>query len=515
MIVDFEKVDFASDEVFDVCIIGAGAAGLSLAYQLIQDKKRVILLEGGGLNRWERRSQALNRASFSGPPYDGAHVGRFRGVGGSTSAWAGQIMEFDAIDFEKRPWVPGSSWPINKHELAPFYQRAAELEGIGGLQLDDKAIWPEIGAEEPDLGEDFELGFSRFCPEPKFARMFSPTINHPGWVLVTHANAFRLNFSPTSPEVVESVSFRSLGGKEGSVRARAFTLCLGGIESSRFLLNQTNTPWDKSGLVGKHFQDHVRCHAAEVRPRMADPDKWFLGPLPVARIYAPKIKLTAAAQKRYELLNVSGMIEIRNDMFRAMRTAAQIMLGPATSVTPAQVANMAVRAPALVWQRVKNRLPERHRGPVGKPSLVVICEQSPQSTSTIALANERDKIGMRRALINWDISEWEIRTIRTYVKLAMGFFDKSKLAEIVPDKRLFTDRVKEIIFDQFHHCGGTRMASNPDEGVVDPDLLLFGTSNAYVCSSSVFPSSSFGNPTHTVIALALRLAGHLLMTLSG
>ena len=129
MIIDFERSDYSSDEAFDVCIVGAGAAGLCLAHQLLKSGKRIVLLEGGGLDRWERRSQALNRAYLSGAPFDGAHAGRFRGIGGTTSAWAGQLMEFDDIDFERRQWVPGSSWPIGKADLSRFYRRAAELEG--------------------------------------------------------------------------------------------------------------------------------------------------------------------------------------------------------------------------------------------------------------------------------------------------------------------------------------------------------------------------------------------------
>ncbi len=63
--------------------------------------------------------------------------------------------------------------------------------------------------------------------------------------------------------------------------------------------------------------------------------------------------------------------------------------------------------------------------------------------------------------------------------------------------------------DSNHHMGGMRMGSSAAAGVVDPDLLLYGTSNVYVCSSAVFPTSGFSNPTHTLLALAVRLAEHL------
>lgn len=514
MIVDFEKSDYATDEVFDVCIVGAGAAGLCLAYELLEEKGRVILVESGSLNRWERRSQALNRVYTSGFPFDGAHAGRFRGVGGTTSAWAGQIMEFDELDFDRRPWVPGSSWPIRKADLVRFYKRAAELEGISGVAQDDDAVWSELGIQAPKLGEDLKIGFSRFCPEPKFSRVFSSTINHRRIVLLTHANACRLNFTNGDRSRVESISFRSLNGRESLALAKNFVLCLGGIESSRFLLNQTYCPWDIAGLVGKNFQDHVRCHAGEVSLKSVCPTKWFFGPRPLADRYTPKIKLSPSAQQRHKLLNVCGMIETHDNSYRTMRTAVQVLLGPATSVTARQLVDMSLDAPAVVWQHLKSKLAPTHHSSRGKPFLIINCEQPPQSASTISLSNERDKVGLRRAHINWQVSDWEIRTIQTYVQLAVEFFNRTKLAEIFPDKRLFTDEIREIIVDHFHHCSGTRMASSPDNGIVDPNLCLFGTNNAYVCSPSVFPCSGFGNPTHTLIALAVRLSQHLRLRLT-
>src|SRR5262249_51796392 len=93
--------------------------------------------------------------------------------------------------------------------------------------------------------------------------------------------------------------------------------------------------------------------------------------------------------------------------------------------------------------------------------------------------------------------------------LAIDFFSAAQLADVVPDKRLFTDRVGDIITDNFHHCGGTRMASRQERGIVDADLRLFGLTNVFVCSTSVFPSSGCANPTHTLLALAIRLSEHL------
>ena len=123
----------------------------------------------------------------------------------------------------------------------------------------------------------------------------------------------------------------------------------------------------------------------------------------------------------------------------------------------------------------------------------------------------RDALGMFRAKVEWRTSEQEIRTIRKYFELVSEVFQRNNLGRLVANPAPYADdeEFASTFRDNFHHIGGTRMAASEDLGVVDPNLRIFGTNNAYVCSSSVFPSAGFANPTHTVLALAFRLADHL------
>jgi choline dehydrogenase-like flavoprotein len=141
--------------------------------------------------------------------------------------------------------------------------------------------------------------------------------------------------------------------------------------------------------------------------------------------------------------------------------------------------------------------------------LSVYCEQSPLSESRIALTDKRDPLGLYQSSIDWRVSSQELETVRRYVQVARHVFEQRGLAHVEPDPNLFHDCIVRKFSDNFHHMGGTRMAYSARGGVVDPDLRLFGTRNAYVCSTSVFPTSGFANPTHTLLALAIRLAWHL------
>jgi choline dehydrogenase-like flavoprotein len=514
MITDLERAD--ATEVlsanFDVCILGAGASGLVLAIELIRYGKRVVVAEGGGLRRWERRTQALNKSEIAGLPYAGAHSGRFRALGGTTGTWAGQIMELQEIDFAVRQWVPGSGWPVAKSDLIAAYARASELEGLARALRDDQAIWQDRRCQPLDLGDELILSFSRYCPERRFARLFEKTVNdHPDLVIFLHANACELLLAEDG-ETITSVRCRTLTGKEAYFVADRFILCLGGIESSRFLLQpQAAAPWNRNGLVGRFFQDHIHCFAANLFPTRSDRD-WHYGPHRLrlhGYEYLPKIMLSAAAQERYKVLNASGMAEHDDGVYPALRTAILLIAGPTSAVTPAELAYLLPRMPAVLWDFVKKKTDPSFVLPSARLKLSVYCEQSPLSNSSITLTKQRDALGMFRSRIDWKVSAQEVATVRRYVQIAKRVFEQRGLARIEPDPDLFEDDIVHRFHDTFHHMGGTRMASSAMAGVVDPDLRLFGTRNAYICSSSVFPAAGFANPTHTVLALAIRLAWHL------
>jgi GMC oxidoreductase/FAD binding domain len=498
---------------FDVCIVGAGAAGLALAVELLRHGKRIVIAESGGLRRWERQTQGLNKSEIAGLPYAGAHSGRFRALGGTTGTWAGQILELDDMDFVRRPWVPGSGWPIRKSDLKDAYARAIELEGLADSLLDDNAVWKALGrCGPPSLGEELNFAFSRYCPERKFTRLFGRIIKHnPDLVVCLHATACEL-FLDENGETVTSVRCRSLTGEEAFFVADRFVLCLGGIEVCRFLLQpHAAAPWHKHGLVGRFFQDHVHCFAADLLGAKLD-DSWLFGPHRFVfdgYEYLPKIKLSPHAQRRYRVLNVSGMAEYDDAVYSAMRTTIVMVAGPASAVTKKELTYLLPRIPQVVWSYLRRRKDPRYVPRKAKLKLSVYCEQSPLSESRITLTEKRDRLQLFRSRIDWRVSPQEVATIRRYVQVVKRAFDERGLARIGPDPNFAEDSIVQQCRDTFHHMGGTRMGSSPTVGVVDANLRVFGTRNAYVCGSSVFPASGFANPTHTVLALAVRLAWHL------
>ncbi len=497
----------------DVIVVGAGAAGIALAVELARLGKRTILLEGGGPSP-EETSQDVYRTELAGLGHRGVHEGRFRVHGGTTTQWGGQILELAGADFEAHPWVPGSGWPFHKAELTPYYARALEIEGVSQAMLDDGQVWQRLGEAPPHFSE-LDLYMSRWCPEPNFARLHRDALEtDPRIEVWLHANAIELIMEDGT---ATGVRCRTLGGLEAMFRARQYIFALGTIESSRFFLQprcEGSLPWNQSGLLGRYFQDHIDSDAAILRPKSAKAfhqifDSIFLGGFK----YSPKLRLTRETQREAQVLIAGGTVfsvSAADEVLAEVKSSAKhLMRGRLGEVSRVGFGNLLRHAPLVARQGLRYAVQHRSFHPAdAEMRLRVHCEQEPHSSSTITLSGERDMLGLLRGRLDWRISDLELRTIRHFVQTAQT--DLAGLAEVIPHPDLAKgNRFLPHCQDSFHHMGGMRMDASPKAGVVAPDLRLHNTHNVYVCSGAVFPSSGFSNPTHTLLALAMRLSAHL------
>ena len=511
MIRDLMQEKPQPDQRAQICIVGAGAAGIVLAVELSRRGKQVVLLEGGG-HAVEEESQHVYGSESPDLPHRGLHEGRVRALGGTTTKWGGQILELDALDFERRPWVAESGWPFPKSELTRHYARALELEGVATSLLEDAAVWKALGMDSPEFAP-LCLYFSRWCPEPNFAQLHRVALEGPKIDVWVHANAVELVMEDGQ---AKGVRCKTLGGTEAVFVADEYIFCLGAIESSRFFLQPRNEalPWNRSGLLGQHFQDHIDCTAALIEPlsaaRFHDSfDAVFLR----GYKYNPKLKLDSATQQREQLLQVGATFfsSDEDESLPAIKnTAKNLLRGRFGSVSAADALQLLRHGPALLRNAYRYAVEHRaYHAPKAQMKMRVHCEQEPSGSSAITLSDQRDEFGLLRTRLSWKISELELRTIRGMVQTAQKALHG--VARLVPDAELMNGDPNFVARceDSFHHMGGMRMDAEERCGVVDPNLRLHGTKNVHVCSSAVFPTSGFSNPTHTLLALAVRLAEHL------
>ncbi|HWF66639.1 MAG TPA: GMC family oxidoreductase [Acidobacteriaceae bacterium] len=519
MIFDLDRDSIPPDISAHVCIVGAGAAGIVLAAQLIRQGKRVLLLESGGMVA-EPAAQALNDSAYTGQPHQGANPGRFRVLGGTTTVWGGQILEFDDADFVARPWIPGSGWPFSKAELQPYYDRALQSEGLSGALQSDSDIWRRMNIHPPNLGEEFTAYFTRWCPEPDFGRLYRELLRSPNLSVILHATATAMRLAEDG-RGVRGIECRSLSGKQRTFSADRYVLSLGAIESVRFLLQPLpggQTPsWNQGGMLGRHFHSHIDINTASIPAQDAFRlRRWFATAFLDGIKYHPKFRLNFSQQMREQILNIGGSITCINpaeaELRRLKALARNFLQRRHWTVRWHDLPAAWRQLPTLFQLAYRYRVEGRAAWPANSFFwLRAYCEQEPLSASRISLINQRDAVGMFRAQLDWRISPLEWKTIRYFTEAVQQNFARLGLANLAPRAELTqADGFRNIVLDDsHHHMGGARMASSSSGGVVNANLQLHGVDNAFLCSAAVFSCSGFSNPTHTLIALALRLADQL------
>ncbi len=275
MLTDLDQLLDGETLTADVCIVGAGAAGISMAREFLGTDTTVLLLEGGGMSS-EAETQALYGVETIGVPFPGALEGRAREFGGTTTLWGGTTIPLDARDFVPKAWIPHSGWPLGRGELDPYYRRAERVLQLDGYCYDER-VWPRLGLEPPELDPDkLRLVFSKektwpFRPKvhPKDFRSVyrSSLVDAPNIHVVLHANATSIR-TVADGSTVDHIEVRTLRNTVARARAEVYVLACGGIETPRLLLASAADGPGRLGndtdLVGRYFMGHPRFEAATI-----------------------------------------------------------------------------------------------------------------------------------------------------------------------------------------------------------------------------------------------------------
>jgi choline dehydrogenase-like flavoprotein len=518
MILDLEQTA-PPDVVYDVCVVGGGAAGIALASELDGSGLHVLLCEAGGLDH-EPRTQDLYGSDVSGLGFVGVHEGRFRVFGGSTTRWGGQALPLTPRDFEVRDWVPYSGWPIDYETLRPYYARALAFLGLDATDFDDE-LYILLGRSRAALDRvRFWHHFSAWSPAPDLRRRHGSRLTASSDVtLLLHANLTLLRLKQ-SLDAVESAIFRSLDGQITTVVAREFVLCVGGIETARVLLsNRTQFAagiGNGRDLVGRFFQDHPAARVGKVRPTDARQfQRLFNVSQKRGQRYSSRITATFQLQQSLHLLNTSAFFNFdapeNSGIQRLKRAYIAIRRDRRIAAGVADLWAAAWRPSESLYPLWRFTAFGEVYTPAKEYGLTVICEQEPSPESRILLSPRVDALGVPRSDVRWQISESVRTTVRAFATLLRDELSRANLANLEFDHPVMTDASdwRDSMNDQYHQLGTARMGRTPEEGVVDTDLRVHGVQNLSIASGAVFPTGGHSNPTLTILALTFRLADRL------
>lgn len=490
----------------DICIVGAGAAGIAMALDWKDSPYDIILLEGGGFD-YDPKIQELYKGNTTGQKYYPLMSARLHYFGGTTGHWAGMCSPFDEIDFQQRDWVPDSSWPIERKDLDPYYAKANAVLGLGPYRYDYE-YWNK---ELPNLNPfpfDRKIFWNKMWQysQARYGKLYREDIIEAKNIhLYTHANVVDIQLRENLSGVSELIT-KNLAGKSCRVKARKFILACGTIQNTRLLLasnsQKPNGIGNDHDLVGRYFMEHLEIACGELwmaRPFPTDLYTWDYGETKASA----EIAFTPFIQRKEQILN--GTI----------------------SLSPLSVGKH-LRSRMEIWQEGDPRKSmenmfahwdeavEKGEGETGAVKrayrLDTRIEQAPNPNSRVTIGREKDELGMPRANLHWELTALDKRSVRTMYHLlgrevGRTGLGRLRLSEFLRDEK--DDTFPDTTNGGWHHMGTTRMHHDPKKGVVNSDCRVHGIGNLYVAGAACFSSAGAPNPTLTLTALSLRLSDHL------
>lgn len=505
----------------DLCIVGAGAAGITLAREFIGSGLRVCLMESGTFEM-EDEVQALCQGAVLGAEFFPLDQCRLRFFGGSTNHWTGFCRTLEPLDFAERSYIPHSGWPFGAEHMRPFYERAHKVCELGPptYAVED---WVD-GMPVPFALESGRLNNAiyQYSPPTRFGQAYRDELEKAANVTVLlHANAVDIE-TPAEPDRVTGIAAATLEGKRLRIVARDYVLATGGIENARILLNANRVQaaglGNAHGLVGRYFGDHpivwrsglavfgegypnleYYCRDTRVRGHL------------VRGVFLPSEEtLNRECMPNWAMTLMEARLTDASEGARSLKTlVAQAEAGELPDGFGTHVLNIVRDLDQLAesaWHRAFDTQIRIY-------TTRYWCETPPDPESRVLLVEERDRFGLQRAGVDWRLPGDFYANIVKSNRILAEEFGRLGIARL----QVFPDRTPEnkddwphIQFESsYHHMGTTRMHADPRRGVVDADARVHGISNLHVAGSSVFPTYGHANPTLTITALAIRLADHL------
>jgi choline dehydrogenase-like flavoprotein len=560
LIISADAFSGPSELSADLAVVGAGPAGIVIALEAARNGYEVLLIESG-FDKFNAHAQQLSDAAAWDPDrHAPMSMSVRRQLGGTSTIWGGRCVPYDRVDFDRRPYITDTAWPVSYDEMAPYFQRASDWLGCGRPVFDVRRMAhlpPSLVPGLPDA-DGSTATVERWSRSADFARGYADALRQSTRVRVVTGLTCTEIISPPRATRADRLACRTLDGKRVSVQARGYVLACGGLETTRLMLAsrgpQGRPLGDHSGHLGSWYMAHVDGVIAKVRfctpPRATvsgferDIDGTYV---------RRRFSISRDVQLERELPNIiaflanpeladyrhrNGVLSfayltLRSPLGRLVAQPEQRLpvaggkassLGyrgaPRPAVAPHLVniardctsvtrfaAGLGARRVAARGHKTtgfftaysrENLYPLQYHG-----------EQVPNRHSRVSLSSDRDLVGMPKLQIDLRFLQQDVDGVLQCHQVWDEYLRQSGCGRL----EYLTDDPGALAWKRMgggsHQLGTTRMAARAEDGVVDRHLGVHGVSNLFVASSSAFLTSSQANPTFMIVTFALRLADRL------
>lgn len=497
-----DNINDIQRECYDICIIGSGIGGGTLAKKLAEQGKSFLIVEAGGF------SGNSDNVTYENVGRDfGVRTTTTIQIGGTSNLWHGVLSPLDKVDFEERDWIPHSGWPITLEDLCPFYEQAAEILGVEKFTYFEQENLPQaLKSQLDDLPFNREMLENKLFQQPISTHNFKDTIksicdNSPDYHCLYNVTALELIHREGK---VEKLIVGLADGSRSEIEAKAFIIAAGALQTPRLLLNSNFT----NSNIGKYLMDHPMGNLCQIGFKQR---KSY--PIYSDTKYSSKMKIKTGLELKPSL---QAEMKLPNHNFylrpsfikgiddKSEKVKLSLLAFKDKKVSFADLWNV-ITHPNVIRQILAYKF---SLNVVYKYSdLFFVTEQIPNPESNITLSDKKDKWGYPISRVNWQVTEKDIQTMKVWFKMI--------LTELFPEEYYnFTHTLddfnwEDIYTSAIHHVGTARMGKNAAEGVIDKDLKVFGTDNLYICDGSIFTTAGNVNNGLTICAFACRLVEYL------
>lgn len=505
----------------DVCIIGAGAAGITLALEFREQPFKVCLLESGDFEI-DDKTQSLYDGVNVGNDYYPLDIARLRYFGGTTNHWEGACIPLEEIDFQVREWVPYSGWPISRSDLVPYYRRAQALCEIGPFDYKPET-WESNDKPQEKLASDRLVNaILQSGPPTRFGEKYrKQVLDAKNIDTYLNANVLEIEASEHAQSITR-LRVSSLEKNPFFVNARIYILATGAIENPRLLLLSNSVQktglGNQSDLVGRFFMEHPVTETGFVLPTHF---KYrFYGYY--GRHYKDgnregEVKISGylmpSAQTMQENALLHGAFGLNRVEWKNISKGVASMRTIIDDIKEGEIPDDFLDHLGNVVSDIDDVAVVTYRKLTGKQHSILRLsywsEQSPNPESRVSLHSELDAFGQNKVQLDWRLNEQDRRSVTRLHEILAEELGRAGLGRLRIDVDIEAEDWMSSFRGSYHHMGTTRMHDDPRQGVVDASCRLHGISNLFIAGSSIFPTSGHANPTLTIVALSLRLAEHI------